>query len=374
MSAELLLFVGTLNREAPYFQGARGNGLNVFSFDEEALAFRFLDGFPGIDNPTFLSVTSDGRRIHATCEVADWREGLVTAFSFDPLTARLAYLNTQPSLGSIAAHNTISRDGKRLYVVNYTVGEGGPDRSLVVYDILEDGRLSPPLGSVAHQGSGPDAARQERAHAHSVTEIPHGGLVIVADLGMDALVTYRIGPDGVPERLQVTRTRPGSGPRHVALHPGGDFVFVTNELDSTVSAHAFDATSGALREIDRHPAVPKEALEGNHCSDIQISPDGRYLYGANRGHDSIAIFAVERHDGRLTPVGHAPCGGRTPRHMQLTPSGRFLLVANQNSDRISVLARDPETGLLRDTGKCLEIGTPMCLKFAAPEGAVPGKA
>ncbi|MFN7053412.1 MAG: lactonase family protein, partial [Gemmobacter sp.] len=357
------LYVGTLNREAPYFQGARGGGLNVFGFDESSLNFRKLAGYPQVENPTYLSVSADGRRIYANSEVADWREGLVTAFDFHPATGRLDYLNTQPSLGSITAHSTVSRDGRRLFVVNYTVGAGGPDQSLVVFDLLATG-LSPAVASVAHTGSGPDPVRQERAHAHSVTEVVQGGMVIVADLGMDALITYRIGADGVPVRVAVAQTAPGAGPRHVALHPGGAFVFVLNELDSTVTAHGFDAGTGRLTALDRQPAVPEAARGANHCSDIQISPDGRFVYGANRGHDSIAIFAVDQIGGQLTPLGYVPCGGATPRHLALTPSGRHLLVANQNSDRVSVLMRDEDSGGLHDTGVGLKIGTPMCLKFA----------
>ncbi|MGA0541746.1 lactonase family protein [Neotabrizicola sp. VNH66] len=361
--AELLLALGTLNREAPYFQGARGDGLSVWGFDEEALTFRRLAQYPQVENPTFLSITPDGRRIYANSEVADWKEGLVTAFAFDPPTGRLDYLNTQPTLGSIAAHNMISRDGRRLFVANYTVGSGGPDQSFVVYDLRADGALSPAVASVAHQGSGPNPDRQERSHAHSATEVIGGGRVIVADLGTDRLVTYAIGPDGAPSRLAESPTAPGAGPRHVALHPGGRLVFVINELDSTVTAFALDPVGGGLTALDHQPALPPGAAD-SHCSDLQISPDGRFLYAGNRGHDSIAVFAVEE-DGRLTPQGHTPCGGRTPRNLALTPSGRHLLVANQNSDRVTVLARDAATGALTDTGAALEIGTPMCVKFAA---------
>ncbi|WP_134680553.1 lactonase family protein [Paracoccus ravus] len=360
---EFRLFIGALNRETPYFQGARGDGLSVYAFDEEALTFRRLAHFPDIENPTYLSVTPDGRHVYANSEVAEWREGLVTAFSYESDTDRLDYLNTQPTLGSIAAHNMISRDGKRLYVANYAVGSGGPDQSLTVFDIRMDGTLSPAIASVAHRGSGPNPERQERSHAHSVTEILQGGRVIVADLGTDTLVTYRIATDGTPERLASTPTAPGAGPRHIALHPNGRFVFVMNELDSTVTAHALDPETGILTLIDSQPAVPDEARAHNHCSDIQISPDGRFLYGGNRGHDSIAVLEVSG-TGTLTPRGFAPSGGATPRHLALTPTGRHLLVANQNADRVSILARDAETGALSDTGKFIPIGTPMCVKFA----------
>lgn len=364
MAKELLLFIGTLNREAPYFQGARGDGLHVLAFDEDALSFRKLAHYPQVENPTYLSVTGDGRHIYANSEVADWREGLVTAFAFDPATGRLDYLNTQPTLGSITAHNMISRDGKRLFVANYTMGAGGPDQSLAIFDIRPDGSLSPACASVAHHGTGPDPERQERAHAHSATEVIAGNMVIVADLGTDELITYRIQADGRPQRIASARTAPGAGPRHLALHPGGTLVFAINELNSTITSHRFDPASGGLTALDSCDALPADARAGNHCSDLQISPDGRFLYGGNRGHDSISILETDQESGKLRLLGSQPCGGQTPRNLALTPSGRHLLVANQNSDRVTILARDAESGGLTDTGRSLAIGTPMCLKFA----------
>lgn len=362
--SKLVVFVGSLNREAPYFQGARGVGLSVYAFDEATLAAEKLAETGEVDNPTFLSVTPGGTHLYAGSEVASWREGVVSAYRFDRATGELAYINKQPALGSITAHNFITRDGSKLLVANYSMGFGGPDQSVVVYGIGADGGLTPPLASVAHEGTGPNAERQERSHAHSVTETIAGGVAIVADLGTDRLVTYRIGGDGRLERLGKTALAPGAGPRHVALHPGGKFVFVMNELDSTVASLALDAGTGALTLIDTGPAVP-EALSGNYSADIQISPDGRFVYGSNRGHDSIVTFAVDQESGGLSPVGHTPCGGPTPRNLCLTPSGAHLFSANQNGDRISIFSRDAATGQLEDTGRAIEIGTPMCVKITA---------
>lgn len=357
---QLLLFVGSLNREAPYFQGARGRGLVVYDFDEDSLTATELAGYPQVENPTFLSVTEDGSRVYTNSEVFGWAEGLVTAFDFDGAAFR--YLNTQPTLGSITAFNRITGDGRHLLVVNYTIGDQGPMQSLALFGITSEG-LTPALCSLAHQGSGPDPARQERAHVHWVGEIAPG-VLMVTDLGADRLITYRIAGDKLTPWAS-TQVSPGAGPRHVALHPGGRFAFVMNELNSTVSAHEFDPATGQFRPLGSQPAAPEEALAQNHCSDIQISPDGRFVYGGNRGHDSVSIFAVDPATGRLTLQGFTPSGGATPRNLALTPSGRHLLVANQNSDRISILARDAGTGALTDTGQTIQIGTPMCLKFAA---------
>lgn len=361
--SELLVFVGSLNREAPYFQGARGVGLSVWRFDENKLKATKLAETGEVDNPTFLSVSEDGSRIYANSEVFAWREGTVSAYGYDRRSNTLTYLNKQSALGSITAHNFITRDGSKLLVANYGMGAGGPDQSVVIYGIREDGGLTPPLASVAHRGKGPNKARQERAHAHSVTEIVQGGIAVVADLGIDKLVSYCIEKNGAFSPLAETALPLGAGPRHVALHPDGRFLFLMNELDSTVASLSIDSTSGALALIDVKPAVPVDARDHNHCADIQISPDGRFLYGSNRGHDSVSVFAVDQQSGTLTPQGFTPCGGSTPRNLCLTPSGRHLFVANQNSDRISIFSRDAETGRLADTGKAIEVGTPMCVRI-----------
>ena len=223
-------------------------GLGVYRFDEATLAVEKLAETGEVDNPSFLSVTGDGR-IFANSEVVTWREGVVTAYRFDRATGRLDYVNKQPALGSITAHNSLTRDGSKLLVANYGEGTGGPDQSVVVYGVRPDGGLTPPLASVRHEGTGPDPARQERSHAHSVTETVAGGVCIVADLGLDCLATYRIEADGGLTALARTALAPGAGPRHVALHPGGRFVFVMNEL-----------------ELDRRGACPRRGQRGRSPS------------------------------------------------------------------------------------------------------------
>lgn len=362
MGSQYIAFVGTLNREAPYFQGARGNGLAAYSFDEETLEVQKLDEAPEIENPTFLSVDAGGTHIYANSEIYGWKEGLVSAFRFDREAGTLTYLNMQPTLGSITAHNAVTRDNRKLMVANYGMGSGGPDQAVVVYGIRDDGGLAPPITSVAHEGTGPNESRQERSHAHSITELA-GGIVVVADLGTDSLVSYRLSEGGALQALALTKTAPGAGPRHIAVHPNGEFLFVMNELNSTISSFAIDSHTGKLTAIDAQPAVPEENLEENHCADIQISPDGRFLYGSNRGHDSIVVFETDPASGKLSQVGFFPCGGATPRNLALTPSGRHLFCANQNSDRISIFERDVQTGALMDTEVTIEIGTPMCVRI-----------
>ncbi|TCL71452.1 lactonase family protein [Rhizobium sp. BK251] len=363
MSETYFLFVGSLNRPAPYFAAANGTGLTVFRFDAETLEAKRLAEAQDIENPTFFSVSADGSAVYANSEVFGWKEGLVSAFSFDKATHALDYINMQPALGSITAQNLITRDRRHLLVVNYSMGDGGPDQSLVIYPFTDKMGLEPPIASVRQVGAGPNHERQERSHAHSIIEIGDN-VFVVADLGCDTLTSYRLTEDSKLLRLYETRCAPGAGPRHMALHPRGHFLFVLNELNSTCASFSVDRESGRLSPINVVQAVPDADLGGNHCADIQISADGRFLYGSNRGHDSIAVFSVSPDTGELAPAGIFPCGGKTPRNLAISPSGRHVFCANQDSDRITIFERDAVTGGLRDTGRCIETGTPMCIKIA----------
>lgn len=360
MADELYLAVGSLNREAPYFQGARGEGLGIYTFDLKSLKTAKLASSGSIDNPTFLSVDARRGVIYANSEVFGWHEGTVSVYRFDPKAERLDYLNKQSTLGSITAHNTVSRDGRHLLVANYSMGSGGPDKSLCVFPIQPDGSLAPACASEAHTGAtGPDADRQERSHTHCVVETVQTGAFLCADLGLDMLFGYTANRDGRLERISQTALPPGSGPRHIAVHPAGRLVFVSNELNSTVSSLMYG--DGGLVLVDTYSAVPPGTL-GSYVADIHVSPDGRFVYVSNRGHDSIASFAVDASSGRLDPLGHTPTGGATPRNFALTPDGGHLLVANQNGDAIVIFARDGKSGALVETGARIEIGTPVCVR------------
>jgi 6-phosphogluconolactonase len=362
MAGQTYLFVGSLNRKAPYFQGANGTGISLYRFDDATGDAELLGTSDDIDNPTFLTVDPSRKTLYAVSEVFGRKEGIVAAYRYDLPAGRLDYINMQPALGSITAYDSLAGGGRFLLVANYAMGDGGPDQSVVVFPIREDGGLAPACASVGHRGTGLNAARQERSHAHCAIEVPGSGRVLVADLGLDQVLTYRLGDDGALERTGSYRTAPGAGPRHLALHPTKPLVFVINELGSTISSLRL-GQDGSLQEIATISALPADATMHNDCSDLQISPDGRFLYGCNRGHDSVVILSVDGDTGALGLVGHVPCGGATPRNCGLTPSGRHLLVANQNSDVIAVLRRNEEDGTLADTGRPIQTGTPMCVKF-----------
>jgi 6-phosphogluconolactonase len=367
MSVATIMLVGGLNRGAPYFANVRGKGLHAYAFDEESGAATLLCQATGIDNPTYLSLSPDGRFVYANSEVFGWPEGAVSAYRCDVTVPRLLAINMQPSLGSITAHSSFDRTGRFLLVANYGIGplDEGPNRAIAVYPVRQDGGLAPPVASLAHEGSGPNAARQERPHPHCVLASPDNRFIIVADLGLDALIAYPFGPDGHLDKAKAMRSPlpPGSGPRHFAFHSDGRIAVVICELNSTIVTLRYHRDSGRFDLIDIVAAVPKGTQE-NHCSGIAIHPRGRFVYGANRGHDSIAILGIDGETGRLSLLAHRPSGGATPRDMAFDPSGRFLAVANQDSDCVSVFLVDGETGALSPTSNDVPLGTPMCVKFA----------
>lgn len=359
MGQQFYLAVGSLNREAPYFQGARGEGLTIYSFDEAKLEWSRLVATNSVDNPTFLAVNPATGVVYANSEVFGWHEGTVSAFQFNLERATLSYLNKQPTLGSIAAHNMVTQDRRFVLVANYSMGSGGPDRSIAVFPIIADGCLGPAVSSLRLDGElGPVADRQERPHAHMVAETPKGGSVLIADLGLDRVAEYGLGGDGALSFVSAVALPAGAGPRHIAQHPNGYFVYVSNELDSSVSF--VRRKPGALTVEQTLPTV----LPGvqSQAADIHLSPDGRFLYCSNRGDDSIACFSVDQQAGMLTLRDIVSSGGATPRNVALSPSGRHLLVANQNGDTIVIFSRDEETGALKDSGKRIDIGTPVCVR------------
>ena len=366
MGERQVLFVGCLNREAPYFQGARGKGIAAYAFDPATGAATLVGETTGVDNPTYLAVHPSSGSVYAISEVFGWNEGVVTAYRFEPEKGQLVYLNKQPTLGSIAAHASLDRTGKYLFVANYAIGDPDelPGKSIAVFPIRADGGLDPAVSSAVHAGIGPKPARQERAHAHCVFPSPDNRFVVVADLGIDRLVAHRFdAATGVLSPGRESPLAPGAGPRHFVFHPNGRFALVINELDSTITALAFDAATGAFSIVDTVSALPGVEGLDSHCSGLQITPDGRFLYGANRGHDSIVIHSVEAATGKLGFVGFAPCGGRTPRDHVIDPWGLYLLACNQNSVVVAVFRIDRATGTLTDTGRPFSVGTPMCAKF-----------
>ena len=350
---ECTLYVGTYTKRD-------SEGIYIFRFDTKSGSLRREAVVAGLDNPSFLTLHPNGQVLYAVSE--DLEAGQVSSFAIDPESGGLTLLNRQPTHGTAPCHLTVEPGGNTLIVANYYSG------NVAVYPLNADGTIGDPVQNIQHHGSGPNQERQEAAHAHSATIGPGGSRVYVADLGIDKVMIYRIAggrleandPDHTPVYA-------GAGPRHFDFHPNGRFAYIINELDLTVTACAYDADSGALTPMQTSSTLPDGVVDrsGYSCADIHVSPDGRYVYGSNRGHDTIAIFAVDAESGLLTAAGHASTRGRTPRNFKLDPTGDWLLAANQDSDDISVFSRDADSGQLSPVGEMVSAPMPVCLLFGS---------
>ncbi len=314
------------------------------------------------ENPSFLALHPNGRFLYAVNEVESFEgepAGAVSAYAIAAKTGDLAFLNRRSSKGTAPCHLGVDRTGRNLLVANYGSG------NVAVLPIGADGRLAPATCVRTHQGSGPNQERQQAPHAHGITLDRAERFAFSPDLGADRVFVYRFdAARGELEPHGAAPLAPGSGPRHLAFDPAGRQLFVINELVSTVTAFGYDGDAGELRTIGTVSTLPGGFAGSSSTAEIAVSPDGRFVYGSNRGHDSLAVFRVET-KGRLSLVGHVDVGGRTPRHFALDPSGRFLLVAHQDSGSIAVFRVDPASGLPAPTGTRVAVPRPVCLVFAA---------
>jgi 6-phosphogluconolactonase len=313
------------------------------------------------ENPSFLALHPGGRFLYAVNETDDFggeKTGAVSAFAIDSSRGELQRLNQQPSKGAHPCHLVLDEAGKNVLVANYSGG------NVTVLPIGVDGRLRDPSAVLAHVGSGPSRRRQEGPHAHGLALAPDERFAFAADLGADRVFVHRFDPSAgtlEPNEPSAAALAPGSGPRHVVFHPSGTFLFAINELLSTVTVFRYKPAAGVLEPLQTLTTLPADFDGTSTTAEIAVSPDGRFLYGSNRGHDSLAVFAVDADSGRLTTAGHVPTGGRTPRHFTIDATGRRLLAANQDSDSVTVFRLDPASGLPSPVGEPVPVPKPVCL-------------
>ncbi|HEV7857653.1 MAG TPA: lactonase family protein [Pyrinomonadaceae bacterium] len=351
---ELNLYVGT------YTTGKKSEGIYLYRLNMISGALSYVRTAKGVVDPSFLAVDRSRRFLYAVNEVTEFGGkpgGAVSAFSIEQGDGNLTFLNQQPSLGGAPCHLILDQTGRFLLVANYVGG------NVSVLPIERDGRLGAPTELVQHQGHSVKP-EQEGPHAHCVTQDHAGRYVLVTDLGLDKIMVYKfdakkgkLRPNAEPSATLKT----GAGPRHLSFHPGGKFAYVINELDSTITAFAYRQATGTLGEVQIVSTLPKDFSGKNSCAEIAVAPDGKFLYGSNRGHDSIVVFAIDEQTGRLAYVEHQPTQGKTPRHFTIDPTGAFLLAANQNSDTIVVFRINHGNGKLAATGKPTEVPSPVCL-------------
>ncbi len=352
----LTVYLGTYTRGGDFSRGIYRSALDLDTgkLSEPILAAE-------AKNPSFLEIHPNGRFLYAVSESGG--AGAVSAYAINADAGGLKFLNRQPSGGAGPCHVSIDHAGKNVLVANYGSG------SASVIPIKPDGRLAKPTGFVQHEGSSVNPNRQTGPHAHSINVSADDRFAFVADLGIDKVMIYRLDVEKgtiVANDPAFARLKPGAGPRHFAFHPSGKYAYVINELDCTMTAFGYESASGALAAIQTVPTLPKDFDGSNSCAEVRVHPNGKFLYGSNRGHDSIVVYKIDQAKGPLTFVEHETADIKTPRNFNIDPTGKFCLVANQGSDSVVVFRIDRRTGVLEPTGHKISVGRPVCVRFLRP--------
>ncbi len=344
------MYIGT-------YTGGRKDG--IFLYELNPSGELKLLGSTEAEDPSFLAIHPDGNYLYAVNEIGEYegsKSGSVSAFAIEKPSGKLRFINKQASRGASPCYISTDATGRQVLVANYMGG------NVAVLPVQGANGLGPASDTKQHQGSGPNQERQEAPHAHAIVMAPGNQYALAADLGTDKIMIYKLDVQQgklQPASTPYTQTQAGAGPRHIAF--SGDRVFVINELDSTLNAYAWNADRGTLTLQQTIAMLPQGYTGKNQCADVHVSPDGRYVYGSNRGHNSIAVFAIEQGTGNLKLVEHVSTRGDWPRNFTLTPDGNLLLVANERSDAVVSFRVNKQTGKLTPTGHITQVPKPVCL-------------
>ena len=343
------------------FFGSHGKGPNVgFSlahFDTDTGKLTVPVFLQEAVAPAYFIISPDKKHLY-TCNSAPGSS--VSAYAVDPAMGKLDFLNQKPSGGGDPSYVSLDATGRYLMVANY---EGG---SIAVYAVLPDGSLGERTAYVRHTGSSVNPERQTHARPHSIRVDPSNQFVLVPDLGVDKLFVYRLDQKTgalQPNDPPFASAAPGSGPRHVVFSPDGRWAYLINEMGSTIIRFSWDAKSGVLTQHETISALPQDFKGTSTCAEILVHPSGKFVYATNRGHNSVAVFAVDAKTGRLSLIQHIPTQGKTPRNCEFDPTGHWLLVSNQDSDNAVVYHIAPDTGRLTQAGEPVPVPAPFCERF-----------
>lgn len=348
------LLVGT------YTNADKSNGIHVYSFNTETGEFKEKAKAVDITNPSYLAISKDKKNVYAVSESGD-KKGTISAFSFDAKTGKLVFLNSESAGGNGPCY--VSIDDKKQFVFAGNYGAG----SLSAIRINKDGSLSTDIQTIQHEGNSVNTSRQDKPHVHSVVLSPDNRYLLTPDLGTDKVNIYQFDPTKkqplTPSVQPFANVSPGGGPRHITFHPNGKYAYLILEMVGAIAA--FNYKDGKL-EAKQTITMLAPGFGGKiGAADIHISPDGKFLYGSNRGEaNEVVIYAIDK-DGKLSYAGRQSTLINTPRNFEIDPSGNFLLVANQNSNDVIIFKRDKKTGLLTSTGQKILVDKPVCLKFVA---------
>jgi len=352
-----LAYVGT------YTTKTASKGIYAFRFDADKGQLSAMTVAAETTDPSFLVVHPNGKYLYAVNEVGNFNGGTtggLSAFSIDAPSGALKLLNQVPTRGAGPCYVSLDKNNSFALVANYDSG------NIASFPVRWDGTLGTAAGFVQHSGAGPNKERQEGPHAHWIGTSPDNAFALVADLGLDQVIVYAFNPTMgtfTPSLTGFAKVKPGAGPRHVAFAPNGKFVYVLSEMESSVTAFAYQAKTGTLKNLQTISALPADYDGRKEAAEIAVHPSGRFLYTSNRGHDSIAIFAIDGKKGTLRSLGQVLTGGKTPRHFAIDPTGAYLLAENQESNNIVVFHIDSATGNLTPTGQTVDVPSPVCLTF-----------
>ncbi|MGC4106346.1 MAG: lactonase family protein [Thermomicrobiales bacterium] len=346
------LYIGSYTSD----EVAEPQGITRFSFDAESGAIARIGVALSLASPTWVTASKDGARLFAVTEV---NGGYVVAIARDPETGALTEVNRVSSAGDAPCYATLTADERFVLVANYS------SATIAVLPVNADGTLGEAVATASHAGSGVVEDRQGEAHAHQIVQSPDGDSVLVCDLGTDQVVVYPFdrgsGALGTPAKVDLV---PGAGPRHLAFAPNGACAYIIDELDSTVVAAGWDGGTRALVPFQTVSTLPADFTDTNYPSQILVSPDGRFVYGANRLHDSIVVYAVDAATGALSTIEWAPVGAY-PRNIAFSPDGTWIISSNQNAGTITLLARSADSGLLGVIGETIPVPAPAIAVFMA---------
>jgi 6-phosphogluconolactonase len=334
-----------------------GKGFSLSHFNVESGALTKPEFLIEAKEPAYFVIHRDSKHLYA-CNSGS--PGELSAYAIDSATGQLKLLNQKPAGGSDPSYISIDKTGRYALAANYSGG------NICVYEIQPDGSFGARTAFVQQTGKSVDLQRQTHAYAHSIIVDPSNRFVLVADLGVDKIFIYKFNEkDGSlsPNDTPFVTVKPGSGPRHVKFHPNGKWVYLINEMNSSINSYMWDGSKGTLKEFQNISTLPKDFTGANTCAELEVHPNGKFLYGSNRGHNSIAVFSINQTTGQLTLIQHIATGGNTPRNFAFDPTEKWIICTNQKSNNAVVFGVDGATGYLTQIGEPVEIPAPFCERF-----------
>jgi 6-phosphogluconolactonase len=355
----LLCFSSFAEKTQWAFVASPTKGIYSYKIDPEKV--ELLDAGPAaeFEHASFLAIHPNGKTLFAVAEGSSSNDSLVAAFAINAETGKLELKNQVPSGGRGPCHLCVNPTGTAVMVANYNSG------SFATFPVKPNGFIDVMSALIQDKGSSIDKKRQAGPHAHCIISGPKSYWALGCDLGLDKVLVFKLNATDAtvvkndPPSLSL---KPGAGPRHIALHPNNKFAYVINELDSTLTVCSWDMNKGVLKTLQNVSTLPADFKGENYPAEVAVHPNGKFVFGSNRGHDSIVVYAVDQKSGKLTLVKHQSCGGHWPRHFEIDTTGKLLLVANEESAHVSVFRIDTDKGTLAPTDTTFQLERPMCVK------------